>query len=48
MLENPKLSNLSINTHRNDLWRTDGPPCDKDFQMADHNFNADTKFTVTE
>ena len=24
--------NLRINTHRNDVWRTDGPPCDKHFQ----------------
>ena len=40
--------NLRINTHRNDVWRTDGPPCDKHFQMPDHNFNAHTKFTITE
>ena len=40
--------NLRINTHRNDVWRTDGPPCDKHFQMPGHNFNANAKFTITE
>ena len=40
--------NLRINTHRNDVWRTDGPPCDKCFQMQGHNFNAHAKFTITE
>ena len=35
--------NLRINTHRNDVWRTDGPPCDKHFQMR-----ALAKFTITE
>ena len=39
--------NLRINTHRND-WRTDGPPCDKHFQMPGHNFNAHAKFTIIE
>ena len=32
--------NLRKNTHRNDVSRTDGPPCDKHFQMPGHNFNA--------
>ena len=31
---------------RNDVWRTDGPPCDKHFQMPDHNFNTHAKFTI--
>ena len=42
------ILNLRINTHRNDVWRTDGPPCDKYFQMPCHNFNDDTKFTIIE
>ena len=40
--------NLRINTQRNDVWRTDGPPCDKHFQMPSHNFNTHAKFTITE
>ena len=40
--------NLRINTHRNDVWRIDGPPCDKHFQMLGHNFNAHAKFTIIE
>ena len=40
--------NLIINTHRNDVWRTDGPPCDKHFQMPGHNFNTHAKFTIIE
>ena len=40
--------NLRINTHRNDVWRTDGPPCDKHFQMPGHNFNTHAKFTLIE
>ena len=40
--------NLRINTHRNDVWRIDGPRCDKYFQMPGHNFNAHAKFTITE
>ena len=40
--------NLRINTHRNDVWRTDGPPCDKHFQMPSHNFNTYAKFTIIE
>ena len=39
---------LRINTHRNDVWRTDGPPCDKHFQMPGHNFNTHAKFTIME
>ena len=40
--------NLRIDTHRNDVWRTNGPPCDKHFQMSGHNFNAYAKFTIVE
>ena len=40
--------NFRINTHRNDVWRTDGPPCDKHFQMPGHNFNTHAKFIITE
>ena len=39
---------LRINTHINDVWRTDGPPCDKHFQISGHNFNAHAKFTIIE
>ena len=37
-----------MNTHRNDVWRTDGPPCDKHFQIPGHNLNAHAKFTMIE
>ena len=37
--------NLRMNTHRNNVWRTDGPPRDKHFQMPGHNFNINAKFT---
>ena len=37
-----------MNTHRNNFWRTDGPPCDKHFQMPGHNFNVHAKFTIIE
>ena len=40
--------NLRINTHRNVVWRTGGPPCDKHFQMPGHNFNSNVKFTIIE
>ena len=40
--------NLRINTHRNDVWRTDGPLCDNHFQMPGHNFNTHANFTVIE
>ena len=40
--------NLRINTHRNDVWKKDGPPCNKHFQMPGHNFNTHTKFTIIE
>ena len=40
--------NLRMNTHRNDVWRTDGLPCDKHFQMPRHNFNVHAKFTIIE
>ena len=32
-----------MNTHRNDVWRTD-----KHLQMPGHNFNAHAKFTIIE
>ena len=35
--------NLRINTHRNDVWRTYGPPCDKHFRMPGHNCNTHAK-----
>ena len=45
---NSKFSlNLRMNTQRN-VWRADGPPCNKDFQMPGHSFNAHTKFTIIE
>ena len=37
-----------INQHRNDVWRIDGPPCDKHFQKQDHDFTKHAKFTVIE
>ena len=37
-----------MSTHRNNVWRTDGPPCDKHFQMPGHNFNVHAKFTIIE
>ena len=40
--------NLRINKHRNDVWRTDGPPCDKHFQRQGHNLNTHAKFTIIE
>ena len=40
--------NLRINTHRNGVWRTDGPPCDKHFQMPGNNFNTHPNFTIIE
>ena len=39
---------MKINTHRNDVLRTDGSPCDKHFQMAGHDSNRHTKFTIIE
>ena len=42
-----RKSEYSLNTHRN-VWRTDGPMCDKRFQMPGHNFNAHTKFIIIE
>ena len=32
-----------MNTHGNDVWKTDGPPCDKHFQMLDHSFSVRAK-----
>ena len=46
MLEFPNTGR--INTHRNDVWITDGPPCDKRFQKPGHNFTAQAKFTIVE
>ena len=46
MLEFPNTAR--INTHRNDVWITDGPPFDKHFQKPGHNFNAQAKFTIIE
>ena len=40
--------NLRLNTHRIDVWTTDGPPCDNYFQVSGHNFNVHTKFTIIE
>ena len=37
---------LRRNTHRNNAWKTDSPPCDKHFQMPGHNLNAHAKFTI--
>ena len=45
---NSKFSlNLRMNTQRN-VWRADGPPCNRDFQMPGHSFNAHAKFTIIE
>ena len=30
------------------VWRADGTPCDKHFQMPGHNFNTHAKFTIIE
>ena len=40
--------NRRINSHRNDVWRVDGPPCDKHFQLPNHYFNKHAKFTIIE
>ena len=40
--------NLGMSTHRNDVWRTDGPPSDTNFQRPGHNFNVHAKFTIIE
>ena len=40
--------NLRMNTHRNEVWRTDGPPCDKHFQIPGNNFNIHAKFAIIE
>ena len=40
--------NVRISTYRNDVWRKDAPPCDKHFQMPDHNLNPHVKFTFIE
>ena len=40
--------NLIMNTHRNDVWRTDGPPYDKHFLVPCHSFIVHAKLTITE
>ena len=40
--------NLRINTHINDVWGIDGPPCDKHFLIPGHMCNAHAKFTTIE
>ena len=40
--------NLRIDTKRNDVWRTEGPPCDKHLRMPGNNFKDHAKFTMTE
>ena len=40
--------NRRVNSHRNDVWRAEGPPCDKHFQLAGHNFNDHARFTIIE
>ena len=40
--------NRRINSHRNDVWRVEGPPCDKHFQQPDHIFNKHAQFKVIE
>ena len=37
-----------MKTHRNDVWRTDGPLCDKHFQISGQNFNGHAEFTIIE
>ena len=37
-----------MNTHKNDVWKTYGSPCDKNFQMQCRNFNVHAKFTIIE
>ena len=39
---------LSIDTHRNDVWRAHGPPCDKQIQNLEHQLNEHAKFTIIE
>ena len=36
------------NRHTYDIWRTNGLPCNKQFQMPGYNFNAHAKFTIIE
>ena len=40
--------NLRMSTHKKDVWRKDGPPCDKHLQMPGHNFSAHAKFNIIE
>ena len=39
--------NLTINTHDNEVWRMDGPSCDKHFQNQGYRFHKHAKFTIT-
>ena len=43
-----KRMNTRINTHRNEVWRTEGPPCDKHFQLPNHDFTRHAVFTIIE
>ena len=40
--------NMRINTHRSDVWRNNGPFCDKHFRLDGHNFNVHARFTIIE
>ena len=40
--------NRRVNTHRNNVRRIAGPPCEKHFQQQDHDFNKHAKFTIIE
>ena len=40
--------NTRINTHRNEVWRDAGTPCDKHFQLPNHNFTQHARFTIIE
>ena len=37
-----------MNTHKNDVWKTHGSPCEKLSQIPGHNFNSHAKFTIIE
>ena len=38
--------NRRINSHQNDVWRPEGPSCDKHFHLPNHNFNKHARFTI--
>ena len=48
MLESQNSLNLKINTHRNNVSRTDRLSCEKHIQIPGHNFNVQAKFTIIE